>query len=83
MANIQISGLLPIGYDLFNDTASFLNELATEELQNFGAGYNGGFGSSYGGFNGSSYGDFSGSSYGDFSGSSYGGYYAYAYAYCC
>ncbi len=76
MANIQISGLLPIGYDLFNDDASFLNELATEELQNFGAGY-------YGGFSGSSYGGFNGSSYGDFSGSSYGGYYAYAYAYCC
>ncbi|HCQ22374.1 MAG: hypothetical protein ACK5WC_08405 [Aphanizomenon sp.] len=42
MANIQISALLPVGYDLFNDTASFLNELATEEVQNvIGGGYSG------------------------------------------
>ncbi|MTJ49941.1 hypothetical protein [Dolichospermum sp. UHCC 0259] len=34
MANIQISPLLPVGYDLFNDAASFLNELATDEVQN-------------------------------------------------
>jgi hypothetical protein len=34
MANIQISALLPVGYDLFNDAASFLNELANEEVQN-------------------------------------------------
>ena len=34
MANIQISPLLPVGYDLFNDVASFMNELATEEVQN-------------------------------------------------
>ena len=54
MANIQISGLLPIGYDLFNDDASFLNELATEELQNFGAGHYGGFSSGFSsGFSGS------------------------------
>ncbi len=33
MANIQISALLPVGYDLFNDAASFLNELATDEVQ--------------------------------------------------
>ena len=40
MANIQISPLLPVGYDLFNDTASFMNELATEEVQNvLGGGY--------------------------------------------
>ena len=47
MANIQISALLPVGYDLFNDTASFLNELATEEVQNViggGYGYHGGYG---------------------------------------
>jgi hypothetical protein len=56
MANIQISGLLPIGYDLFNDDASFLNELATEELQNFGAGHYSGFS---GGFSGSFSSDFS------------------------
>jgi hypothetical protein len=42
MANIQISALLPVGYDLFNDSASFLNELATEEVENiFGEGYKG------------------------------------------
>jgi len=40
MANIQISALLPVGYDLFNDATSFLNELATEEVQNVvGGGY--------------------------------------------
>jgi arginine deiminase len=33
MANIQISALLPVGYDLFNDATSFLNELANEEVQ--------------------------------------------------
>jgi hypothetical protein len=46
MANIQISALLPVGYDLFNDTASFLNELATEEVQNViggGYGHHGGY----------------------------------------
>jgi len=64
MANIQISGLLPIGYDLFNDDASFLNELATEELQNFGAGHYSGFS---GGFSGSFSGGFSGSFSSDFS----------------
>ncbi len=42
MANIQISALLPVGYDLFNDAASFLNELATDEVQNvLGGGYHG------------------------------------------
>ncbi|MDK2410823.1 hypothetical protein QHH11_01135 [Aphanizomenon sp. PH219] len=40
MANIQISALLPVGYDLFNDAASFMNELATDEVQNvLGGGY--------------------------------------------
>ncbi|MFM7364194.1 MAG: hypothetical protein ACKO11_06780 [Cuspidothrix sp.] len=34
MANIQISALLPVGYDLFNDDTSFMNELAAEEVQN-------------------------------------------------
>jgi hypothetical protein len=46
MANIKISTLLPVGYDLFNDAASFLNELATEEVQD---GY-GGYGRGYGGY---------------------------------
>jgi hypothetical protein len=48
MTNIQISPLLPVGYDLFNDTNSFLNELATEEVQNiFGEGcHSGGFSAS-------------------------------------
>jgi hypothetical protein len=32
MANIQISKLLPAGYELFNDAAGFLDELATQEL---------------------------------------------------
>lgn len=47
MANIQISALLPVGYDLFNDATSFLDELATEEVQNViggGYGYHGGYG---------------------------------------
>jgi hypothetical protein len=40
MANIQISALVPVGYDLFNDATSFLDELATEEVQNVvGGGY--------------------------------------------
>ncbi|MBD2692460.1 hypothetical protein [Anabaena catenula] len=33
MANIQISKLLPAGYELFDDAAGFLDELATQELQ--------------------------------------------------
>jgi hypothetical protein len=33
MANIQISQLVPAGYELFNDTASFLNELASQEIE--------------------------------------------------
>jgi len=41
MAKIQISALLPVGYDLVNDTTSFLDELATEEVQNI---LGGGFG---------------------------------------
>jgi len=46
MANIKISALLPVGYDLFNDAASFLNELATDEVQNVVGGgfYGGGYG---------------------------------------
>jgi hypothetical protein len=41
MAKIKISELLPVGYDLLNDAASFLNELATDEVQNVlgGGGY--------------------------------------------
>ncbi|MDB9536038.1 hypothetical protein PN451_09365 [Dolichospermum planctonicum CS-1226] len=43
MANIQISALVPVGYDLFNDATSFLDELATEEVQTVvGGGYYGG-----------------------------------------
>ncbi|MEI6371535.1 MAG: hypothetical protein WCO49_17780 [Nostocales cyanobacterium ELA608] len=50
MANIQISALLPVGYDLFNDATSFLDELATEEVQNvIGGGY-GGYSRHYGGY---------------------------------
>ncbi|MBD2666282.1 hypothetical protein B6N60_02592 [Richelia sinica FACHB-800] len=33
MANIQIAQLLPAGYDLFNDTTSFVNDLANQDLQ--------------------------------------------------
>ncbi|MBK1988813.1 hypothetical protein A0J48_014920 [Sphaerospermopsis aphanizomenoides BCCUSP55] len=33
MANIQVSTLLPVGYELFDDSASFLNELANQEIQ--------------------------------------------------
>jgi hypothetical protein len=50
MANIKISALLPVGYDLFNDAASFLNELATDEVQNVLGG--GGWG--HGGWGGNS-----------------------------
>jgi hypothetical protein len=51
MTNIQISTLLPANYDLFNDAASFFNELATEEVQDvYGGGY-GGYGRGYGGYN--------------------------------
>lgn len=43
MANIQISALVPVGYDLFNDATSFLDELATEEVQTVvGGGHYGG-----------------------------------------
>ncbi len=42
MANIQVSALLSVGYDLFNDDTSFIDELATEEVQNVvGGGYYG------------------------------------------
>jgi hypothetical protein len=33
MANIQISESLVTGYELFNDSASFLNELANQEIE--------------------------------------------------
>ncbi len=52
MANIKISTLLFVSDDLFNDATSFLNELATEDVQDvFGGGYGGygGYGRSYGG----------------------------------
>lgn len=39
MANIQVSELLPIGYELFNDDASFLNELGNQEIANFLGGF--------------------------------------------
>ncbi|MDB9453473.1 hypothetical protein [Dolichospermum circinale] len=43
MANIQISALVPVGYDLFNDATSFLDELATEEVKTVvGGGHYGG-----------------------------------------
>jgi hypothetical protein len=42
MANIQISALVPVGYDLFNDATSFLDELVTEEVKTVvGGGYYG------------------------------------------
>jgi len=45
MANIKISTLLSVSDDLFNDATSFLNELATAEVQDvFGGGYGGGYG---------------------------------------
>jgi hypothetical protein len=34
MANIQVSELLPVGYELFNDESSFLNELGNQEIEN-------------------------------------------------
>jgi hypothetical protein len=57
MANIKISALLPVGYDLFNDAASFLNELATDEVQNV-LGGGGGWG--HGGWGGGGWGGNSG-----------------------
>ncbi|BAZ84922.1 hypothetical protein NIES806_11220 [Dolichospermum compactum NIES-806] len=59
MANIQISPLLPVGYDLFNAANSFLNELATEEVQNiFGEGcYSGGYSAS-GSYSGQKWGSY-------------------------
>ncbi len=39
MANIQISALLPSGYDLFNDDANFLNDLNTQEIQSIVGGH--------------------------------------------
>ncbi len=33
MANITLSNLLPTGYELFNDSTSFLNELGNQEIQ--------------------------------------------------
>ncbi|MDB9487353.1 hypothetical protein [Dolichospermum circinale] len=40
MANIQISALVPVGYDLFNDATSFLDELVTEEVKTVVGGGN-------------------------------------------
>ena len=72
MANIQISPLLPVGYDLFNDDTSFLNELATDEIQTIlGSGHHG---SHYGGYSGSYSGGYSGSYGGSYSGSYRGGF---------
>ena len=51
MANIQVSALLPVGYDLFNDDTSFIDELATEEVQNVVGGHMYGYGV-YGGYRG-------------------------------
>ena len=68
VANIQISPLLPIGYDLFNDDTSFLNELATEEIQTvLGSGHHGSYSGSYsggysGGYSGRCSGGYSGGS---------------------
>ena len=40
MATIQISELHPVGYDLLHDSASFLNELDTQEILTMvGGGY--------------------------------------------
>ncbi|WP_413175961.1 hypothetical protein [Anabaena azotica] len=33
MAKITLSNLLPSGYELFNDSTSFLNELGTQDIQ--------------------------------------------------
>jgi len=55
MANIKISALLPVGYNLLNDAPSFLNELATDEVQNVlggGGGWGrGGWGGNSGCYN--------------------------------
>ena len=68
MANIQISALLPVGYDLFNDAASFMNELTTDEVQNvIGGGYSG-------------YHSWGGNSWG---GNSWGGYNHHHCGSCC
>jgi hypothetical protein len=60
MAKIKISELLPVGYDLLNDAPSFLNELATDEVQNVlggGGGWGrGGWGGGGRGWGGGGYG---------------------------
>ncbi|MDZ8104444.1 MAG: hypothetical protein RM338_02305 [Nostoc sp. DedQUE12a] len=45
MPNIEISKLDSVGYELFDDSESFLNEIGNEEIQTL----NGGGSSSYGG----------------------------------
>lgn len=48
MANVKISELHSAGYDLFRDLESFLNELATQEMQPIEGGkYFGSYGYGY------------------------------------
>jgi hypothetical protein len=70
MANIQISEINLVGYDLLHDSESFLNELATEDMINVVGGHyhHRSHSGSYGGSHSGSYASHSGS-YG-------GGYYS-------
>ncbi|MBE9197506.1 MULTISPECIES: hypothetical protein [unclassified Nodularia (in: cyanobacteria)] len=38
MATIAISDLRPVGYDLFSDSESYLNDLSENEVGNIGGG---------------------------------------------
>ncbi|WP_193196245.1 hypothetical protein [Nostoc sp. MG11] len=50
MANVKISELQSAGYDLFRDSESFLDELATQEMQTIEGGkYFGSYGHSHSG----------------------------------
>ncbi|MBD2253430.1 hypothetical protein [Nostoc parmelioides] len=75
MVKITIDTLYLIGYDLFSDVDSFLDQLLYQEMQSVGGGY---WGKSYG-YNSLFGGGYSGNSgsYNSFSGgfSGHGGYY--------
>jgi hypothetical protein len=80
MANIKIDELYATGYDLFQDSESFLNELTNPTIDVIaGGGFSGGFG--FGSYSASysqgSYNSFPRSYYSG--GSGYGGYGGYAY----
>ncbi|MBU7584635.1 MAG: hypothetical protein KAF91_17280 [Nostoc sp. TH1S01] len=68
MANITINGLNILGYELFDDSESFLDKLTSQEILSLEGGFystSSGFSAGYGGFGGfGSYGSYGGYGFG-------------------